>query len=215
MRNVTSTQRNTLQDFNTASDEDAFRTLLPLCSADRWARAVAAGRPYGDQSALLDASDRVFGTLEVADLDAALAGHPRIGERVSGEGESARLSRSEQSAMQSADEQVADQILQGNAAYEQRFDRVFLIRAAGRTPQEILAELQRRLANDPAAEVAEVREQLRQITRLRLEGAFKPHEVSPPLRSCTQRSSPLVPRSDTSSGPAASEYFAGAPDDGK
>ncbi|MBB2891168.1 2-oxo-4-hydroxy-4-carboxy-5-ureidoimidazoline decarboxylase [Flexivirga oryzae] len=172
MRNTTSTQRNTLEGFNTASDDDAFRTLLPLCSADRWARAVAAGRPYADLGALLEASDRVFGELEVADLDAALAGHPRIGDRVGGDDEAARLSRSEQSAMQSADQQVADQILAGNAAYEQRFDRVFLIRAAGRAPEEILAELQRRLGNDPATEVAEVREQLRQITRLRLEATF-------------------------------------------
>ena len=172
MRNTTSIQRNTLSDFNAASEDAAVRMLLPLCGADRWARAVAAARPYAEPEALLAESDRVFDGLDVADLDAALAGHPRIGDRVSGDDESARLSRSEQSAMQSADRSVADQILQGNAEYEQRFDRVFLIRAAGRTPSQILSELQRRLGNDPATEVTEVREQLRQITRLRLEGAF-------------------------------------------
>lgn len=172
MRNETSTQRNALEDFNTVSEDDAIRLLLPLCGADRWARTVAAGRPYADRDSLLAASDRVFDALEVADLDAALAGHPRIGERIGGDGESARLSRSEQSAMQSADDEVADQILRGNADYEQRFDRVFLIRAAGRTPSQILAELQRRLGNDPVSEMGEVREQLRQITRLRLEGTF-------------------------------------------
>ena len=60
-------------------------------------------------------------------------------------------------------------MLAGNRAYEERFDRVFLIRAAGRGAGEILAELERRLGNDDATERAETLEQLRQIALLRLE----------------------------------------------
>ncbi|WP_158607661.1 2-oxo-4-hydroxy-4-carboxy-5-ureidoimidazoline decarboxylase [Flexivirga caeni] len=174
MRNESSIQRNTLDEFNDAPGADAVRMLLPLCSSPAWATAVADRRPYDGVDALLTASDQVFAGLAIADLDAALTGHPRIGDRVTGHDTAADLSRSEQSAMQSADERVADQILRGNVTYEQRFDRVFLIRAAGRTPGEILAELRRRLANTDADEQAEVREQLRQITRLRLEGTFAP-----------------------------------------
>ena len=59
-------------------------------------------------------------------------------------------------------------------AYEQRFDRVFLVRAAGRTPVELLAELERRLGNDPDTESQEVVEQLAQITRLRVERLLAP-----------------------------------------
>ena len=47
---------------------------------------------------------------------------------------------------------------------------MFLIRAAGRTPAEMLAELRRRLHNDPETEQAEVIEQLAQITALRVKG---------------------------------------------
>ena len=50
---------------------------------------------------------------------------------------------------------VTAAIAAGNAAYEQRFGRVFLIRAAGRSPEQILAELQRRLRNDDETEAAE------------------------------------------------------------
>ena len=57
----------------------------------------------------------------------------------------------------------------GNAAYERRFGHVFLIRAAGRSAEEMAAELDRRLANDDARERAEVTEQLAQITRLRVQ----------------------------------------------
>ena len=51
----------------------------------------------------------------------------------------------------------------------ERFDRVFLIRAAGRSPEEILVALTRRLGQDAQTEAAEVVEQLRQITHRRLQ----------------------------------------------
>ena len=72
--------------------------------------------------------------------------------------------------MGDADAAVRAALLEGNRAYEERFDHVFLIRAAGRGPEEMLAELRRRLANDEAAERAEVTEQLAQITALRVRG---------------------------------------------
>ena len=71
--------------------------------------------------------------------------------------------------MDDADAGVRAALREGNVAYEERFDQVFLIRAAGRPPAGMLAELHRRLQNDPETEQREVAEQLRQITRLRLE----------------------------------------------
>ena len=62
-----------------------------------------------------------------------------------------------------------DALRAGNAEYERRFGHVFLIRAAGRSAEEMAAELDRRLANDDARERAEVTEQLAQITRLRVQ----------------------------------------------
>jgi len=57
---------------------------------------------------------------------------------------------------------------QGNQAYEARFGRVFLIRAKGRSGEQMLAELQRRLQNSDPAEQQEALDQLREITLLRL-----------------------------------------------
>jgi 2-oxo-4-hydroxy-4-carboxy-5-ureidoimidazoline decarboxylase len=76
--------------------------------------------------------------------------------------------------MRTADDDVRAALVEGNRAYEQRFGHVFLIRAAGRSPEEMLAELRRRLANDEATERAEVTEQLAQITGLRVEGLVCP-----------------------------------------
>src|SRR4029453_5484204 len=58
---------------------------------------------------------------------------------------------------------------EGNGAEEERFGHVFLIRASGRTAPELLAALRQRLANDPDTEWGVVAEELREITRLRLE----------------------------------------------
>ncbi len=71
--------------------------------------------------------------------------------------------------MESADDAVRAALLAGNRAYEARFGHVYLIRAAGRSPAEMLAALQRRLGNDPDTERGEVTRQLAEITRLRVE----------------------------------------------
>ena len=60
----------------------------------------------------------------------------------------------------------------GNQTYEQQFGRIFLVRAAGRSRIEILAELHRRLGLSAAEEAAEVADQLRQIALLRLPTLF-------------------------------------------
>jgi 2-oxo-4-hydroxy-4-carboxy-5-ureidoimidazoline decarboxylase len=90
---------------------------------------------------------------------------------VSGENAEAAASRREQAAMTTAADDDVAAIAAGNAAYEERFGRVFLIRAAGRTPGEIRAELERRLTNDPDAETLEATRQLAEIALLRLRGS--------------------------------------------
>ena len=133
---------------------------------------MVARRPYGDLDSLLRASDAALVTLTWDDVLEALAAHPRIGQRAAGDDVEARWSRSEQSAAATPDESVASRLHDANVAYEERFGWVFLIRATGRSSDEVLGALTARLANDVDAEQAEVREQLRQIVRLRLGKVF-------------------------------------------
>ncbi len=67
---------------------------------------------------------------------------------------------------------TAARLAAGNAAYEERFDRIFLVRAAGRSAEEILALLAQRLTHDPETELAVTAGQLREIALLRLEDTF-------------------------------------------
>lgn len=163
-----------LHDVDAVPDDEAGRLLGSCCASTTWVQRVLAGRPYPSAAQLVDAADRACRELSPADVDEALAAHPRIGERAQGASTEAQWSRQEQASVSDADAATRDRLRELNVAYEQRFDRVFLVRAAGRTPAQVLAELERRLGNDPAAEQAEVLEQLAQITRLRLERLLTP-----------------------------------------
>ena len=152
-------------EFNALPAGEARSLVAGCLGVPRWADEVVAGRPYADADALLkQAHDSA---LELADdeLEAALSRHPRIGERRDADDAEARHSRAEQSGVKAEHE---ERLRAANAAYESRFGRVFLIRAAGRSSDEILAELRRRLGNDDAAERAETVTALRDIALLRL-----------------------------------------------
>ncbi len=155
-----------LQWLNDAPEEQAQEALLACCASPVWARQLVTGRPYADDAAVLTAADEVLAELSDADLDDALAGHPRIGERVDHTG--GEWSRQEQSGMDSATERTAREMADGNRAYETRFGHVYLVSAAGRSAQEMLDFLRERLGNDPGTERGIVRAELAKINRNRL-----------------------------------------------
>lgn len=156
-----------------AASPSGRERLTAALGAARWVEDVAAASPYASIEALLAAGDRASEDLTDAELDEAVAHHPRIGRRAEGDGASSRLSAGEQAGLGSNEEGVDVAIARGNEVYEQRFGRVFLIRAAGRSRQEVLDELQRRLKLDEASEAAEAKEQLRQIAALRIRTLFE------------------------------------------
>ncbi len=114
---------------------------------------MAAGWPYANLQSLLDAADRAWADLEPSDWAEALQGHPRVGE--SG-GSSPAASEDEQGGVR-------------GRRYEARFGHVFLIAAAGKGPDEILAALRRRMGNDPVTEAQVAAAEHRAIARMRLE----------------------------------------------
>jgi 2-oxo-4-hydroxy-4-carboxy-5-ureidoimidazoline decarboxylase len=134
------------------------------CSSARWVAEVASGRPYASADQLLARSDQAVARLAPADLEQALAGHPRIGE---GRGADDR-SRREQAGVLGADPGTIQALADGNEAYERRFGHIYLVCATGRSAGELLALLQERLGNDPGTEWGVVRRELAKINRIRL-----------------------------------------------
>lgn len=162
-----------LDEFAALDDPAAVELLLTCCSSPAWAREVAARRPYASIDALFVAAVDVLAELPEDEIDRALAGHPRIGDRPD-----TAASAREQAGMADADDEVRRAIADGNRAYEEKFGHVYLVRASGRTPAELLEILTERLDNDAATERRIVREQLAEINHLRLSRLVETDAVS-------------------------------------
>jgi 2-oxo-4-hydroxy-4-carboxy-5-ureidoimidazoline decarboxylase len=154
-----------IEDFNALPQKEAEERLYGCLANRRWAAEVSSRRPYADaQSFLTTASDALDGLTD-DDWVAAFKSHPRIGERG---GDAPESSHREQSrALQSAGVTL-DALETENRHYEERFGHVFLIRASGRSGEEILSELRRRMNNDSAMELAEACRELSKIAADRL-----------------------------------------------
>lgn len=160
-----------LTAWNSLPPDAAAAAVLPCCGSQAWAAALASERPFADMATLLSAAKRVWDALTPSDWQQAFDSHPRIGEqKPQGTATEASLawSRSEQSAAMAAEHAQKDALRQANALYEQRFGRIFIICARGRSAPEILQELQRRLTNAPDQELLEAAREQSRITALRL-----------------------------------------------
>jgi 2-oxo-4-hydroxy-4-carboxy-5-ureidoimidazoline decarboxylase len=146
--------------------------LTACLAVPRWVNDVVAAGPYSSLDQLLEAAGAAATPLSADEVDQALADHPRIGEKAKGHGAAQNFSKAEQASSASDDPDLAAALADRNRAYEDKFGRVFLIRAAGRTRREILGELNRRLELAPDVEIAVVGSELREIALLRIPQLF-------------------------------------------
>jgi 2-oxo-4-hydroxy-4-carboxy-5-ureidoimidazoline decarboxylase len=161
-----------LEHFNSAPAATAEALLRPCVDIRRWVEQIVRERPFSSVDDVVAFAKGAARPWTAGEIDGALAHHPRIGERAAGAGTEADMSRSEQAGVDQSAE-TARRLREGNQAYEDKFGRVFLIRAAGRSAEEILAELERRLGNSPEDELPVIAEQLREIAVLRLRGVLQ------------------------------------------
>jgi 2-oxo-4-hydroxy-4-carboxy-5-ureidoimidazoline decarboxylase len=158
-----------LARFNALPAADAHDELLTCCHSPVWAERMTSGRPYSSAKDAVRQSSAIVAMLTVADLEAALSAHPRIGERPDAdEGRSAAWSAQEQAGVADVDEETARELVEFNLEYEQRFGHIYLVSAAGRTAAQLLTLLRKRLRNTPAAEWQAVRTELQKINEIRL-----------------------------------------------
>ncbi len=159
-----------LTRWNSLDADAAASEILPCCGSRAWANAVAAHRPFATPGELFAASDSVWLALDESAWREAFASHPRIGQQhaAAATAQSLAWSSEEQRAAAGPDAAARLALAEGNRQYEERFGRIFIVCAAGRSATEILAILQRRMHNTAAAEMLEAAEQQRQITQLRL-----------------------------------------------
>lgn len=164
-----------LSAWNQLDDETARRELLRCCSSAKWAQRVSAARPFATIDDLRTFADRAWTTLLPADWHEAFAAHPRIGDSAAAAsapgGQSKRPSSwsdQEQRRVADAAADVRRRLAEGNRAYEARFGYIFIVCAAGKSAEEMLALLEQRLRNPPDDEERVAAEEQRRIMQLRL-----------------------------------------------
>lgn len=160
-----------LARWNSLDPAAAAREALPCCGSHAWASALAARRPIEDEASLIEISSSIWLGLQEEAWQEAFNGHPRIGQKhpqTRTTEESLRWSAQEQRKALSDDDVTKRALEEANRLYEQKFGRIFIICATGKTSAKILANLETRLQNDAATELRETAEQQRQITQLRL-----------------------------------------------
>ena len=160
-----------LASWNSLPSGDAAREILPCCGSSAWAAAMASKRPLLDHRALLAASDEIWRGLGEADWLEAFRSHPRIGESSAGKSvvtQSSAWSEQEQQKAATAEAAIKTALKWGNREYEQKFGRIFIVCATGKSASEILEILRRRLHNDDVTELQLAAEEQRQIMQIRL-----------------------------------------------
>jgi 2-oxo-4-hydroxy-4-carboxy-5-ureidoimidazoline decarboxylase len=154
-----------IEEFDRAPEAAAQALLRSCVDIDSWIDALVAARPFGTSPALLERARALAADWTGVEVTAALADHPRIGDTPTA------LSRREQAGV---NDDLVGRLADGNRRYEERFGRIYLVRAAGRTGEEMLELLEQRLGNDPATELDVTHGQLAEIALLRLEGHLTP-----------------------------------------
>ena len=159
-----------LAEWNDADAMSALEAMLACCGAQRWAQGMVSARPLQNVVELSETADRVWTEMEEKDWLEAFACHPRIGERRTAHAgaQSTAWSRQEQAAVATAQERILAEIAEGNAEYERRFGFTYIVCATGKSAQEMLEILHRRLSSDRETQLREAAEQQRQILQIRL-----------------------------------------------
>jgi len=195
-----------LETLNALPAREAEARFLSCCGSSEWARRMAASRPFRSAESLAAAADRTWRDLSASDWLEAFAAHPPIGVAGTGLSKSRgqvpkgpapatvqdlhpppnypasnpdrslSWARQEQSGTRGADPETLAELSKLNREYADRFGRVFLVCATGRSAAEMLALGRKRLENDAETELAIAAEEQRKITRLRLEKLLSPTE---------------------------------------
>ena len=159
----------TLNEWNAMSAGEAAAAVLPCCGSAAWAEQLAGLRPFASLEELSKASDKVWGGLPERDWQEAFDSHPRIGQGHAKAATAKSLAWSEgEQAAANPDDAARAALELGNAAYEAKYGRIFIVCATGKSAAEMLDILKKRMENDAATELREAAEQQRLITQIRL-----------------------------------------------
>jgi OHCU decarboxylase len=160
-----------LQRLNFLDTVEAEEDFLKCCGSRKWARQVTAARPFANVDDLITKADRIWWSLEPRDWLEAFHSHPKIGETKAAAVTAVaaqKWSEDEQSGTRDSRQETMAALAKLNREYEEKFGFIFIVCAAGKSSEEMLAMLRERLENNPDEELRIAAAEQEKITHLRL-----------------------------------------------
>jgi OHCU decarboxylase len=171
----------TIEALNAMPVPEFTAALGSIFEHSPWvAQRAAPLRPFGSREELHRAMCQQVAQASVAEQDALILAHPRLGARG---GQRAQLTRSSANEQRRAgldactDEEFAE-LLRLNELYVARFAFPFILAVRGYTPESILAAITQRLGNDHLTERATALQQINRIAGFRLGDGVAPESDS-------------------------------------
>jgi allantoicase len=161
-----------LRALRAMPDPELEAALRACCGSSAWVREMVAARPFDDFSTLVARAHAIWHDLGKENWDEAFRAHPRIGETKAQahQGEQARAwSAGEQAGVTGSSAATREGLREANRAYEERFARIYIVCATGKSAEEMLAIAKERLGSDPETELRRAAAEQAKITELRLE----------------------------------------------
>ncbi len=170
-------ERSGLRYLRAMPEPELEAALRACCGSSAWVRSMIEERKRSASSfASLESLKKVaadrWNALGAADWDEAFRAHPRIGEKKA-EGPQSKVahgwSTKEQSKVSAASDAIREELREVNKSYEERFGRIYIVCATGKSAEEMLAIAKERMRNDPETELRRAADEQQKITELRLE----------------------------------------------
>ncbi|MEJ2176672.1 MAG: 2-oxo-4-hydroxy-4-carboxy-5-ureidoimidazoline decarboxylase [Gammaproteobacteria bacterium] len=165
-----------IEEFNKLPRHQALAMLMQCCNASRWAQEMVECRPFASLSALQVSSQTIWAEMREQDFLEAFDGHPKIGDPDSLKlkyNTTKEIASSEQSGIQHASDQIIDELASYNQAYLDKFGFIFIVCATGKTANEMLTSIKRRLSNRRQQELALAANEQQKITTIRINKLFE------------------------------------------
>ncbi len=164
----------TIKEFNTLDSTLAKEELIKCCGSTKWATKLLDCRPIASIEDLITASDTVWFDCSSADWKEAFTHHPKIGDVDSLKKKfvTKEWATNEQSGVNAADEKTLVDLAAGNEAYENKFGYIFIVCATGKSAEEMLTLLNKRISNSSEDEIKIAMKEQNKITHLRIQKLF-------------------------------------------
>jgi 2-oxo-4-hydroxy-4-carboxy-5-ureidoimidazoline decarboxylase len=162
----------TLSELNEMPFDQFSDNVFKCCGSKTWAEKMLAARPFSNSQDLHKHAFDLWLDCRKNDWLEAFTHHPRIGDVDSLKkkfADTAAWASGEQSSVNTAQIPVLEDLKAYNDAYFDKFGFIFIVFATGKSAQEMLDILKKRIDNDVVEEIINAMREQAKITKIRLD----------------------------------------------